>query len=60
MLIQEGFLRLHTVRGQKNGNKNYSSTVCFNGSILQPLRLEINLDMGDDLGKYSQELLEWF
>ena len=38
------------------GNKNYSSTVTYD-PILQLLRLEINLDMGDALGKYSQELL---
>lgn len=56
MLAEEGFLRLDPVRRQNTGNKNYSSTV-FYGSILQLLRLEINLVMGDGLGKYSQELL---
>lgn len=56
MLAEEGFLRLDPVRRQNIGNKSYSSTV-FYGLILQLLRLEINLVMGDGLGKYSQELL---
>lgn len=53
----QGFLRMNTKRGQNKGDKNYSSTICylwFNSPISS---LEINLDKGDNLGKYSQELL---
>ena len=47
------------MRRQNMGSKNYSSSVTYD-PILQLLRLEINLDMGDALGKYSQELLGRF
>lgn len=54
----EGFLRMNTERGQNKGDKNYSSTVCYLWLNSPISRLEINLDKGDNLGKYSQDLLE--